>query len=438
MTSAAPDHEPPSAGSMAPKAFSDTIATDAARQQRALRFVLVTLFLNAVAFSIVIPVMPQLVMQLADVDIARATAIGGMIAVTFALFQFVCSPIVGNLSDRFGRRPVLVLSLFGFAADFLILALAPTLLWLFAARALTGIFGAINGPAQAVLADITGPDDRSRRYGLISAAFGIGFVTGPALGGVLGEFGVRVPFYAAALLAFANFIYAVVALPETLPPERRRAFDWRRANPIGALAIIRRFPGIGGISAVYLSWQVASLIYPMLWSYYATDRYGWSPGIVGASLALVGLTMAGMQIIFAKRIIARLGDRRAAMAGLACGAAVMAALGLASSGLVAMLLIIPMGLQSLVHPCLTAMMTRRASASNQGEVQGFASAVMALGSIAAPLVYNPLHAEFSGPNPPFVLDGIAFFVAAGLAAIALVTLTRLRRAEDQIPPSVIG
>lgn len=411
---------------------------DAAQQQRALRFVLVTLFFNAAAFGIIIPVMPRLVMQLADVDIARATAIGGMLSVTFALFQFVCSPIVGNLSDRFGRRPVLMLSLFGFAVDFLILAFAPTLLWLFLARALTGIFGAINGPAQAVIADITGPNERSRRYGLISAAFGIGFVAGPALGGVLGEFGVRVPFYAAAALAFANFVYGMVALPETLARDQRRAFDWRRANPVGALAMIRRLPGVGGISAVYFLWQVASLIYPMLWSYYAADRYGWSPAVVGASLALVGLMMAGMQLVFAKRIIARLGDRRAAMFGLTCGAAVMAGLGATSSGAVAIALIFLIGFQSLVHPCLTAMMTRRASASNQGEMQGFASCVMALGSIAAPLIYNPLHAQFSGANPPFALDGIAFFVAAGLALTALVTLTRLRRADDQMPPSVTG
>jgi MFS transporter, DHA1 family, tetracycline resistance protein len=414
---------------------ASAVQLDAAAEARALRFVLVTLFLNSMSFGIIIPVMPRLVMQLASVGIADATAIGGMIAVTFALFQFVCAPIVGNLSDRFGRRPVLMLSLFGFAVDFLILALAPTLFWLFVARALTGIFGAINGPAQSVVADITAPEDRSRRYGLISAAFGIGFVLGPALGGLLGELGLRMPFYAATALAFANFVYGLVALPETLAPDQRRRFNWRQANPVGALLIIRRLPGIGGIAAVYLLWQIASLIYPMLWSYYAADRYGWSPGIVGASLALVGLAMASTQIFAAKRIIAALGDRRAAMLGLTSGSAIMLALGWTDSGIVALLLIVPMGLQSLVHACLTAMMTRRASASNQGEVQGFASAVMALGSIAAPLIYNPLHAQFARPNPPFALDGIAFFVAAALALGALAILTRLRPA-DQMPPAV--
>ncbi len=422
---------------MTSAAPASPVTLDAAAEARALRFVLVTLLLNSMSFGIIIPVMPRLVMQLADVDIADATALGGLIAVTFALFQFVCAPVVGNLSDRFGRRPVLLLSLFGFAVDFLILALAPTLFWLFVARALTGIFGAINGPAQWVVSDITAPDERSRRFGLISAAFGIGFVLGPALGGILGELGLRVPFYAATALAFANFIYGLVALPETLAPDQRRAFDWRRANPVGALLIIRRLPGIGGVAFVYLLWQVASLIYPMLWSYYAADRYGWSPGLVGGSLALVGMTMAGTQIFAAKRIIAALGDRRAALLGLATASVIMAVLGWTNSALVAVLMILPLGIQSLVHPCLTAMMTRRASASNQGELQGFATAVMALGSIAAPLIYNPLHARFAGPNPPFALDGIAFFVAAMLALMALAILSQLRPA-DQMPPTVTG
>ncbi len=407
-------------------------------QGHALRFVLVTLFLNAMSFGIVIPVMPRLVMELGGVGIAEATAIGGMVAVTFALFQFICSPIVGNLSDRFGRRPVLLGSLFGFAADFLILAFAQSLLWLFVARALTGIFGASNGPAQASIADITPPEERSRRYGLISAAFGLGFVMGPALGGLLGEVGVRVPFYAAAALALGNFVYGLFAFRETLPRDRRRAFRWQQANPVGALLLVRRLPGIGGVSVVYFLWQVASLIYPMLWTYYAADRYGWSPAVVGASLALVGASMATMQIGFAKHIIPRLGDRGTAMLGLAVGALVMLALAVTTSPVLAMALILPMAFQSLVHPCLTAMMTRRASASNQGEVQGFASAVMAVGSIAAPLIYNPLHARFAGPQPPFAFDGIAFAVAGALALLALLILARLARAEDQMPPSVTG
>jgi MFS transporter, DHA1 family, tetracycline resistance protein len=223
-----------------------------------------------------------------------------------------------------------------------------------------------------------------------------------------------------------------------LPADKRRAFRWQQANPVGALLLIRRLPGLGGISLVYFLWQVAGLIYPMLWSYYAADRYGWSPALVGASLALVGASMATMQIAFAGRIIPRLGDRGTAKLGLAVGALVMLALAVTTNPIVAMLLIIPMAFQSLVHPCLTAMMTRRASATNQGEVQGFASAVMAVGSIAAPLTYNPLHARFAGPNPPFDLDGIAFVVAGALAAAALLLLTLLPKAEGQMPPSVTG
>ncbi len=400
-------------------------APSAAQQRHALRFVLATLFLNAMAFGIIIPVMPPLVMAMADVNIAQATAIGGWLAVTFAVMQFVCSPILGNLSDRFGRRPVLLGALLGMALDFLLLAFAANLAWLFAARAINGIFGASNGPAQSVIADITAPELRSRLYGYIGAAFGIGFVAGPALGGILAEFSLRLPFYVAAALTLANLLYGWFALPETLSTANRRRFDWKRANPVGALVLVRRLPGIGGISIVYFLWQLASLIYPMLWSYYAVSRFGWSPGLVGLSLALVGAMMAGTQLLLAKHIIARLGDRGTALLGLVVGTAVMAGVAAADSGWVAMALIVPMGLQSLVHPCLTAMMTRRASASNQGEVQGFASAVMAAGSIAAPLLYNPLHARFSGTSPPFAFDGIAFAVAAAIALAALLLLWRL-------------
>lgn len=394
-----------------------------------MRFVLVTLFLNAMAFGIIIPVTPELVTRLSGATLAQATAIGGMLSVTFAAFQFLFSPIVGNLSDRFGRRPVLLLSLAGFSVDFLILALAPTLAWLFVARALTGICGSSNGPAQSVVADITPPDGRSRRFGLIGAAFGMGFVAGPAVGGVLGEFGYRLPFYAAAALAFANFLYGWFTFEETLDHANRRPFRWARANPVGALLAIRALPGLAGIATVYFLWQLASLIYPMIWSYYSADRYGWSPGLIGLSLALMGVAMALMQIFAAKRIIARFGDRRTAEIGLIGAIAVMVAVALVADGRVVLALMPVVAVQSLVHPCLTAMMSRRATPQTQGEMQGFASGAMAVGSILAPLIYNPLYAWFAGPAAPFTFDGIAFAVSAAIATLALLILTRLPRAQ---------
>ena len=373
----------------------------------AIKFVLATMLVNSIGFGIIIPSFPQLIMSLGHVPLSRAIAIGGWLSLTYALFQFLFGPVMGNLSDRLGRRPVLLGSLFGFAVDFLVMAFAPSLAWLFATRMLTGIFGATNGPSQSVIADVTGPDDRSRLFGYISAAFGVGFVAGPALGGLLAEFDPRLPFYAASALAAANFVYGAFALPETLAKENRRAFDWKRANPVGALLTVRKLPGLLPISAVYLAWQLASLIYPMTWSYFTIGRYGWSNAMIGLSLALMGVSMALTQIVFSARIISRFGERRTATIGMLGGALGMIAFAITTNGWLAFAMMPFIAVQSLVHPCLTAMMSRRADATNQGEIQGFASSVMAVGSVIAPMVFNPALSWFTGPRAPFQFYGIA-------------------------------
>ncbi len=407
----------------------------------AIRFVLATVVLNAMGFGLIMPVTPKLVMALSGEDVSHATAIGGYLAFTFALFQFVCSPILGNLSDRFGRRPVLLASLFGFAVDFVLLALAPSLWWVFVARAVSGAFGATNAPAQSVIADLVPPDGRARYFGMISGAFGIGFVLGPLLGGLLGEFGYKVPFIAAALLAFATFVYGWMVLPETLAPQHRRRFEWRRANPVGSLMHVRALPGILPISIVYLLWQIASLVYPMTWTYFALGRYGWSEALVGLSLTGVGVMLAASQILVLPRIISRFGERRTAAIGMVGAMLAMLGYALAPSSWMAWALLPIIGVQAMVQPNLTAMMTRRASASTQGEVQGYAAAVMALGSLVSPLLYNPLLAWFTGGAesgiwartlgpPPFIFWGAAFAVAALCTALALAILLRLRPAGD--------
>jgi MFS transporter, DHA1 family, tetracycline resistance protein len=324
-------------------------------------------------------------------------------------------------------------SLLGFALDFLILAFAPSLVWLFVARIFTGIFGATNGPAQSVIADITAPSERARWFGYISASFGIGFVVGPAIGGLLGEYGNRVPFYAASALSVSNLLYGLFALPETLKPENRRAFDWRRANPIGALMQVRTLRGVLPLSFVYFLWNLASLIYPMTWSYFAIGRFGWSSTMVGISLAIMGTGMALMQTMVAPRIIRAFGERRSAMVGLVGGTTNMLALAFIDTSWGALLMMPLIAVQSLVHPCLTAMMSRRADATNQGEVQGFASSVMAVGSIIAPLLFNPLLAWWTGPNAPFVFFGAAFVAAGSIALFALVMITQVPQAERPDP-----
>jgi MFS transporter, DHA1 family, tetracycline resistance protein len=388
----------------------------------AIRFVLATMLINSMGFGLFIPVFPSLVIELGHVSLSDAIAIGGLLSVTFAGFQFVFGPIMGNLSDRFGRRPILLGSLLGFAIDFLVLAFAQSLIWLFVARAFTGIFGATNAPAQSVIADVTAPEDRARWFGYISAAFGIGFVVGPALGGLLGYFDHRLPFYAASALAVANLIYGLIALPETLRPENRRAFDWKRANPIGALIQARKLTGIIPLASVYFLWNLASLIYPMTWSYFAIGRYGWSPFMVGISLAIMGVAMAVTQTLIAPRIVKRFGERRSAMIGLVGGATNMLALAVISNGWISLFLMPLIAVQSLVHPCLTAMLSRRADATTQGEVQGFASSVMAMGSVIAPLLFNPLLAWFTGPKAPFIFFGAAFVVAGAITLTALAVM----------------
>jgi DHA1 family tetracycline resistance protein-like MFS transporter len=391
----------------------------------AIRFALASLALNAVGFGLIVPVVPKLVMELAATSIDGATAIGGWLAFTFAAFQFVFSPIMGNLSDRFGRRPVLLGSVTGFAIDFLAMALAPTLTWVFVARAISGIFGASNAPAQSLIADLTAPEERSRYFGMVGAAFAIGFVVGPAIGGLLGEFGHRVPLYVAGGLTGANAIYGYFNLPETLKPENRRPFEWRRATPGGALRNIRKLPGIGPLALVYLLWQIATLIYPMIWPYWAIGLFGWSEGVVGASLAGVGITLAIVQIMVLPRLVARYGERKTALIGMiGAGAAMFAFVGVTHSWMVVALLPL-MAMQALVHANLTSMMTRRATASTQGEVQGFASAVMAIGSLVAPLIFNPLLAWFTSPAAPFVFHGAPFLVAGLFAALCIPVMLRL-------------
>lgn len=401
-----------------------------------VRFVLATILINAIGFGIITPVMPELVMELGQANLSEATAIGGTLSLLYAATQFICGPLSGNLSDRFGRRPVLLGSLFGFSVDFLVLAFAPNLTWLYIGRFLSGIFGASNGPAQSAIADLTPPDARPRLFGLIGAAFGIGFVIGPVIGGLLGEFGHRVPFFAAAALAAANCVYGFLVFPETMAKENRRPFEWRRANPVGALLNIRKLPGIMPIAVVYFLWQVASLIYPMTWNFFAYGRYGWSSAMVGASLSAVGLSMALVQTFLTGRSVHRFGERRTAMIGIGFGAAAMMAYAFIPYGWLGFAAIPLLAMQSLAHPALTAMMSRRATPDTQGEVQGFATSVMSLGAIVAPLLFNPLLAWFTGPTAPFVYWGAAFAVAALFALVSLLVLWRLPPA-DRADPNLV-
>jgi DHA1 family tetracycline resistance protein-like MFS transporter len=402
--------------------------TAAPNPKSAMIFIVLTILIDAIGFGIIIPVLPKLVMSLGHVDLATATRIGGWLAAVYAITQFVCGPLVGNLGDRFGRRPVLLLALSGFAIDYLVLGFAPNLGWLFAGRLIAGIFGASFGPATAALADISAPHERAKRFGLVGAAFGLGFIIGPAAGGFLGEISPRAPFYAAAILCGCNFLFGLLMFPETLAAANRRPFDLARANPVGALLSARHMPGVLGLAGILLLWDVASMIYPATWSYFAIAQYGWSSGMIGASLAFVGVSMVIVQASILGRVVKAAGERLAAMLGVATAMTVYAILAFNHSAALAFPILGISALQGLVQPSLTALMSQRAPADAQGEMQGFIGSLNAVGSIAAPLLFNPALAAFTAADAPVRFPGAAFLIASGfgLAALTALALTHQR------------
>jgi DHA1 family tetracycline resistance protein-like MFS transporter len=399
----------------------------------AVRFVVLTVLIDAIGFGIVMPVLPGIVMKLDHVGLADATRIGGWLGVIYAVVQFLTGPTMGNLGDRFGRRPVILGSLAGFAADYALMGFAPTLGWLFFGRAVAGLFGASFGPAGAAMADLSSPQDRARHFGMIGGAFGVGFVVGPAIGGLLGELGPRAPFQAAAALALLNFLFGLFVFPETHKIENRRAFSWKRANPLGALIALRRHKGVLPVAFASFWWNLASIIYPTTWDYFVIAAFGWTPGLIGASLALVGLLMAFSQILLVGRVVKRVGERHAAEIGICFAMAGFIAYTFLRNGWFIFPFLALTAMQSLVMPSMNGLMSRRVPADAQGELQGFGGSIAALGAIIAPAIYNPALAWFTGPQAPFRFPGVAFAMATVAAAIALCTLFVMRRAP-QIPP----
>lgn len=393
----------------------------------AVRFVLATIFIDAIGFGLIMPVLPRLLMSVGRFDLAHAIGIGAWMGLAIALAAFFSAPVQGNLSDRFGRRPVLLIALAGMAVDYLLLAVAHTLPLIFIGRVLSGAFGASYAPAMAAIADTTPPDERARSFGLISAAFGIGFIAGPALGGLLGQVGERAPFYAAAGLAGVNFLYGLTIFPETLAKDHRRGFDWRRANPLGALASARSVPGMMMAAIVLTFWQIASMVYPMTWSFYAIAQFGWSNLMIGASFAAVGLIMALTQTFLTGPIVKRLGERGAATLGLIGATLGFIAYAFATKTWMAYAIMVAIAVQSLVQPSLMAMLSRRATPETQGEVQGIGSMAMGVGAIVAPILLTGTMARFTAPDAPVHFPGAAFLVAALFALFALILLTRMPR-----------
>jgi MFS transporter, DHA1 family, tetracycline resistance protein len=391
-----------------------------------VRFILATIVIDAIGFGIIMPVMPDLLMEIGQIDLAAAARFGGLLSLLYAGFQFLLGPVLGNLADRYGRRPILLGSLGGYSVNFALMAVAPNLGWLIVGQALAGIFGGTYGPAQAALADITKPSDRARIFGYVGAAFGVGFTIGPAIGGLLGEFGPRMPFIAAATLAAANLVYGMIYFPETLSKEHRREFDWRRGNPFGAFKMLGRLPGIIPIGLVLLLWQVASLVYPLTWGYYLIAGFDASPRQIGISLTFVGVALALVQFFLTGRIVARVGERRAAIIGLCAASTAFIGFALAPHFPLAMLALLIMPFGSIIQPSLSAMVSQRGQANNQGEIQGFTASIMSLGAMIAPLTLNPTTAYFTAVGASLRLPGAAFILALLIALTALMIMVLMR------------
>jgi DHA1 family tetracycline resistance protein-like MFS transporter len=383
----------------------------------ATKFIFLTLLLDVLGFGLIIPVAPRLVQNLQGGSEEAAATTVGLLAATYAAMQLLFSPILGALSDRFGRRSVLLVSLFGSGLDYIALALSPTIAFLFITRAINGISGASITVATAYIADVTPPDKRAGAYGMMGAAFGIGFVLGPLMGGVLGNMDIHYPFYAAAALTFLNWIYGLMVLPESLPAERRAPFKISRANPIGAFAGLGRYPLVAGLAAAAFFANLAQFGLHATWVLYTGHRYDWKPLDVGLSLSVVGIGAAIVQGGLARKIIPWLGEKNSILLGLLIGIAAYIGYGAASEGWMIYIVIAYATLGGIAQPAAQSLITRTVLPTEQGATQGALTGLQSLANILGPLIGTAAFSYSVLPDAPVHLDGLTFFVGAGLAAI---------------------
>lgn len=392
-------------------------------------FILITVMIDAMGIGLMMPVMPDLIQEISGKNLGNAAIWGGIMATTFAVMQFLFGPTIGNLSDRFGRRPVLLVALFVMAADYLVMAVAGSLWLLLAGRIIGGITSATQSTASAYMADISKPHEKAANFGLIGAGFGLGFVLGPLIGGLLAGWGTRAPFYAAAALAFGNMAFGYFVLPETVTDKIRRPFEWRRANPFGAFKYVGRLPGIGRLLTMSLIAGIAFFVYPAIWAYFAQARFGWGPGMVGVSLAIFGLAMAIAQAFLVRPAIRLLGERKTLIVGLSIDTVAFILLALVTNGTLALLLTPLAALGSVAGPAMQGIMSRTVGDDQQGELQGVLTSVNALAIIIAPIVMTRTFWYFNGPDAPINLPGAPFLLSAALTLVSILVFVLPRRSE---------
>ena len=408
--------------------MSEAAAVPPMVSRHAVTFVLITVFLDMVGFGLIIPVIPALIEEVGGVGIDRAAVIGGWMFAAFSLAQFFFAPLMGNLADRFGRRPLLLLAIFGLGVDFLLSAVAPTLFWLFVGRVFAGVCGASWIIASAFIADVTAPADRARAFGLMGAAFGVGFVIGPAIGGLLGEFGSRVPFWVAAGISILNFAYGWFVLPETLAPENRRRFELWRANPFGAFRVFARYPGVLPMVLVMGLFFFCTSVYPAIWAFWGIAKFGWSEAMVGLTLAIFGLIAGGFQGFLTGPVSKRFGESRTALFGMVCATLVLTGYGFVGTLGAVVALMLLHGPEGFVHPVMTAMLTKRVPEDAQGELQGGISAVTNLAMLCGTVFFAFLFGHFMAEGRDWQSPDMAYLVSAACMAVTTVLFAMLKRA----------
>jgi DHA1 family tetracycline resistance protein-like MFS transporter len=388
------------------------------KQNAALTFIFITLLIDVIGIGIIIPVLPKLIVEVGGGNISDAALIGGLLIAAFSVMQFIFSPFLGNLSDHYGRRPILLISLFGFGLDYILMAYAPTLGWLFVGRIIAGIMGASFTTASAYIADVSPPEKRAQNFGLIGAAFGLGFIIGPFLGGWLGQFGTRVPFIGAAILTLLNWLFGFFVLPESLPVDKRRKFEIAKINPFNAFSSIAKFPVILGLVASLIVIYIASHATQSTWSFFTIERFQWEEKEVGYSLAVVGILVSIVQGLLIRIINPRLGAERSVYVGILLYALGFFLFSFATAGWMMFVFLIPYCLGGISGPALQGIMSSQVPDNQQGELQGALTSLISLTSIVGPLVMTAIFAYFTKEDSVFYFPGAAFFLGGVLTLLS--------------------
>ncbi|KIO77771.1 MFS transporter [Pedobacter lusitanus] len=391
----------------------------ASQKKSAIGFIFITLLIDFTGFGIIIPVLPKLIEQLTGGGLSLAAVYGGWLTISYSIMQFISAPILGGLSDRFGRRPVLLASLFGLGVDYIFLAFAPTIAWLFVGRIFAGITGASFTTAMAYIADVSTPEKRAQNFGLIGAAFGIGFIVGPVIGGVFSQFGLRVPFIISAVLALINWLYGYFILPESLAKENRRSFDWKRANPVGSLLHIKKYPKLMGLLAALFLLYISAHAVQSTWNYYTMEKFHWNEAWVGYSLGFVGIVVGIVQGGLIRIIIPKIGQEKAVFYGLVLYLTGFILFAFATKGWMMFAFMLPYGLAGIFGPAMQGIISNNVEANAQGEIQGVTAGLMSAAAIIGPLMMTNLFAWFTNPKHPVYFPGAPFILAAFLTLIGL-------------------